>query len=92
MNWFSNLKIANKVTIFACLAVFFILIVGFVGYLSITNDQKGLERLTKNEFTPTINMMEVKSNTNEIKGKVCELLLTTNFAEKTNIVEEIKKN
>lgn len=90
MKWYMNLKIAHKVLVFACVAIFFILLVGGVGFYNITTNSKNFNSLYKNDFGPTVNILTIKSNINRINKNVCEILLTSDNNKISQLFAEIK--
>lgn len=89
MKWINNLKISQKILLFNSIAVFFILIVGYVGYHFTDKAAKDIEILYKNRMVAAEKILLFRNNLNAIKANVFELILSKNKLENQAINNDI---
>lgn len=89
MEWFKNLKIANKLQVLVILASFFIVLLSFIGYMFNANTSKNLKDMYEKHLVAVSDLQEVNGNLSKIMSDTLNLFQNTTDAETNALVGDI---
>lgn len=95
MKWLKDLKIGTKLTIVATVLMLFIVVVGYTGYSGIKEVKGLMEGIYNQNYGPSVNIANLKSNMNEVRAALVTMMATTDKAkmdEQNEVVKEVKKD
>src|SRR5574344_126775 len=92
MNWIKNLKIKDKLNIMVVLSLFFVVIVGVVGYFHIKRANNDVKTLYSQNLVAIKDLSTVKANMYLNNSDMLQLINSTSNFEKSKLLKDIKAN
>lgn len=89
MEWFKNLKIANKLKVLVICASFFVIVTSLVGYIFNAKATKSLNDLYTRHLVAVSNIQELNGNLNRIMADILNLFQYTTNAEAKALDDDI---
>lgn len=91
MEWYKNLSIANKITVFVVISAIFLFAIGAIGggynYSASVNSQDMYE----NRLLPIKWLNSARNNANGVKADLLELMLTNSSAKRNELLADISR-
>ncbi|MBI3814773.1 MAG: methyl-accepting chemotaxis protein, partial [Nitrospinae bacterium] len=95
MKWLYDLKIGAKLTIISVVLMLFIVVVGYTGYSGIKEIKGLMEGIYNQNYGPSVNIANLKSNMNEIRAALVTMMAINDKAkldEQNEHIKEVKKD
>lgn len=89
MEWFKNLKIANKLQVLVILASFFIVLLSFIGYMFNANTSNNLKAMYEKHLVAISDLQELNGNLSRIMSDTLNLFQNTTTAETNELIADI---
>lgn len=90
MNWFKNLKLANKVSILSFQFIISLIVIGLFGTITIRNGNLNLKSLNNDRLLPLYELEETKSTLLDIRLFVRSHLATTDTTKRQELESKIQ--
>lgn len=91
MEWIKNLKISNKLLLLIVVSLFFVTIVGVLGYYYKNKANAGLDTLYKDNLVAIKDLGRINTNLNANNSNLLSILLADTTPKKLSYMPEIKK-
>jgi methyl-accepting chemotaxis protein len=91
MNWFINLATRIKLFFSFGLMVAFLLLVIATAYKGLTALRQSQEDLFRNDFLPTIQLLELRSSQNRVRAQILEMMMTEDRVKQQELERDIKE-
>lgn len=91
MDWIKNLKVNQKLMLLMVISLFFVSIVGIVGYYFNQKASKDISSLYEDRLIPIKDLSMIATNSNAINANLLAILLSDTMQKKTNYSNGIKE-
>lgn len=91
MDWIKNLKIADKLLVFIVVALFFVTVVGVVGYCFTRKANADVAALYQNRLIPIRDLSQMSINSNASNANIIAMMLADTTEKKNNYYNENKE-
>ena len=91
MEWFKNLKIAEKLYALIGVAVAFVAIVAVVGFVYVNKGNAGMTTMYKDRVLPIVWFGTINKNIDSVSTELLRMTVTTNYAQKNELKNSILK-
>jgi len=91
MEWLKNLKISNKLTVLIVVALFFVTVVGVVGYCYSSKANNAITSMYNDRLVPIRDLSLMRVNSNAGNANLLAILLSDTMQKKITYNVDIKK-
>lgn len=91
MDWIKNLKISHKLLVLNIFALFFVSVVGIVGYCYISKANKDVDALYQDNLVSVKALGTISINLNANNSSLLSMLLTNDMQEKQKYAADMKQ-
>jgi methyl-accepting chemotaxis protein len=91
MNWFADLATRTKIFLSFGLMIVFLLIVIATAFNGVTAIHQSQEQLLREEFLPTIKLIELRSDQNRVRAQLLEMMMTKDRERQRELERDIRE-
>lgn len=91
MEWLKNLKISNKLTVLIALSLFFVTVVGVIGFVETQKTAANLTNIYKNCLEPVRDISKIVINANSNNADLLAMLTSNSAAKKDAYYQKMMK-
>lgn len=91
MEWIKNLKISDKLLVLICASLFFVTIVGIVGWVYTAKANKNVASLYADRLIPIRDLSQISINSNTSNADLLAMLLSDTMQKKKNYYADLSE-